>query len=197
MRQRRPRRQLHDPAWNGQDFSRRHHASGDRPTCVRGDQRCRQGCGEPGAGLSKPHGCKTTRPFRSHRSTFWLWAPHRTHQPKIEISIASAWGPRVPSSGTFVRLPAPETLHVSGLAASRCGLSQTVIPRLCASTQLSLLSGRCWAYPFVVPAVDFPHLPRPWKIRLPANCGDVCVLDAGSNRFHSAILCNTLSKDRF
>ena len=118
MRQRRPRRQLHDPAWNGQDFSRRHHASGDRPTCVRGDQRRRQGCGEPGAGLSKPHGCKTKRPFRSHRSTFWLRAPHRTHQPKIEISIASAWGPRVPSSGTFVRLPAPETLHVSRLSGS-------------------------------------------------------------------------------
>ncbi len=43
---------------------------------------------------------------------------HPRHQPKIEISIALACGPRVPSSGTFVRLPAPETLHASGLAAS-------------------------------------------------------------------------------
>lgn len=37
---------------------------------------------------------------------------HRRHQPQIEISIAFARGPRVPSSGTFVRLPAPETPHV-------------------------------------------------------------------------------------
>jgi hypothetical protein len=119
MQQRRPGRQLHDPAWNGQDFSRRHHASGDRPTCVAGDHRRRQGCCEPGAGLSKPHGCETKRPVRSHRSTLWRQSHHPEHQPKSKISIASACGPRVPSSGTFVRLPAPETLHDSGLSALR------------------------------------------------------------------------------
>ncbi|WP_210171867.1 hypothetical protein, partial [Rhizobium sp. Root1204] len=38
---------------------------------------------------------------------------------EIPITIAIACGPRVPSSGTFVRLPAPETLHVCGPAALR------------------------------------------------------------------------------
>src|SRR5690606_33685968 len=43
---------------------------------------------------------------------------------KLEISIAIDCGPRVPSSGTFVRLPAPETLHASGTAASGYGSSK-------------------------------------------------------------------------
>ncbi|WP_210212101.1 hypothetical protein, partial [Mesorhizobium sp. M6A.T.Ce.TU.016.01.1.1] len=44
---------------------------------------------------------------------------HRRHLPKSEIPIAIACGPRVPSSGTFVRLPAPETLHENGTSAVR------------------------------------------------------------------------------
>ncbi|RUU15730.1 hypothetical protein EOC84_31360, partial [Mesorhizobium sp. Primo-B] len=51
---------------------------------------------------------------------------------KIEIPIAIDCGPRVPSSGTFVRLPAPETLHASGRA-------------LRAATLKSGHSGLAWA----------------------------------------------------
>jgi hypothetical protein len=48
-----------------------------------------------------------------HPGTSLRQSRHRRHQPKSEIPIAIARGPRVPSSGTFVRPPAPETLHVS------------------------------------------------------------------------------------
>ena len=41
----------------------------------------------------------------------------RRHRSQFEITIADC-GPRVPSSGSFVRLPAPETLHGSGPSAS-------------------------------------------------------------------------------
>lgn len=45
------------------------------------------------------------------------WSRHRRHQPQIEIPLIIDRGPQVPSSGTFVRLLAPETLHESCLPA--------------------------------------------------------------------------------
>jgi hypothetical protein len=118
MRRLRTGRRLHDPAWHGQDFSRRRHASGNRPTCVCGDHRRRQGPGKAWrragktartrneaacpASIAPVPGCDRAIADMSRRS---------------EISIASDRGPRVPSSGTFVRLPAPETLHGSGTSA--------------------------------------------------------------------------------
>lgn len=54
------------------------------------------------------------RPVGIHLRPPWRGPRHRRHLPKSEIPIAIACGPRVPSSGTFVRLPAPETLHASG-----------------------------------------------------------------------------------
>lgn len=118
MRRRRTGRRLHDPAWHGQDFSRRRHASGNRPACVRGDHRRRQGRDQPGDRPEKPRIRTTKRPVSVHNPAHWLRSCDRGYEPQIEISIAFNCGPRVPSSGTFVRLPAPETLHGRRLAAS-------------------------------------------------------------------------------
>ena len=62
-------------------------------------------------GPTTPRGGATKRSVRIHPGASRRRSRHRRHQPKIEIPIAIACGPRVPSSGTFVRLPAPETLH--------------------------------------------------------------------------------------
>ncbi|MFB9982555.1 hypothetical protein ACFFNA_23295, partial [Mesorhizobium kowhaii] len=60
------------------------------------------------------------------------------HPPQIEISIAIDCGPRVPSSGTFVRLPAPETLHESSMSAFKTQLSEADIRQ---TTQCRSLTG--------------------------------------------------------
>ncbi|MDX8483488.1 nucleotidyl transferase AbiEii/AbiGii toxin family protein, partial [Mesorhizobium sp. VK24D] len=52
----------------------------------------------------------TKRSVRIHPGASRRRSRHRRHQPQIEIPITIDCGPRVPSSGTFVRLPAPETL---------------------------------------------------------------------------------------
>jgi hypothetical protein len=114
MRRRRTGRLLHDPAWHDPDLSRGRPASGNRPTRVHGDYRRQQGRVEPAAGPAKPRGGATKRPVRIQHPTSWPRSRHRRYQPQIEIPIASDCGPRVPSSGTFVRLPAPETLHGGG-----------------------------------------------------------------------------------
>ncbi len=111
MRRRRTGRRLHDPAWRDRDFSRGRPASGNRPTRGNGDYRRRQGRDEPAARPAKPRGGATKRPVRILLPTSRSPSRHRRHQPQIQIPIASECGPRVPSSGTFVRLPAPETLH--------------------------------------------------------------------------------------
>ena len=58
-------------------------------------------------------------------------------QPKIEIPIAIARGPRVRSSATFVRLPAPETLHGSCRSALRSQGAE-------ADIRLNFLIARVW-----------------------------------------------------
>ena len=122
MRRRRTGRRLHDPAWHDQDFSRRRHAaSGNRPACVRGNHCRRQGRGESSDRPEKPRIRTTKRPVSVHNPAHWLRSCDRGYEPQIKISIAFNCGPRVPSSGTFVRLPAPETLHERGLAVSGMG----------------------------------------------------------------------------
>ena len=111
----------HDPAWHGPAFSRRHSASGNGPTRVHGDHRRRQGRVQPRAGPTTPRGGTTKRSVRIHPGASRRRSRHRRHQPQIEIPIAIDCGPRVPSSGTFVRLPAPETLHESRPSASASG----------------------------------------------------------------------------
>lgn len=118
MRRRRVGRPLHDPARHDPAFSRRRPASGNGPTRVHGDYRRRQGRDEPRAGPARPRRGATKRPVRIHLRVSQRRSRHRRHRPQFEIPIAVDCGPRVPSSGTFVRLPAPETLHDSGPAAS-------------------------------------------------------------------------------
>ena len=72
---------------------------------------------QPCAGPTTPRGGATELSVRIHLGSFRRRSRHRQHQPKSEVPIATACGPRVPSSGTFMRLPAPETLHGSRLAA--------------------------------------------------------------------------------
>ena len=93
--------------------------AGNGPTRVHGHYRRRQGRDEPRAGPAEPRGGATKRPVRIHPDASQRRSRHRRHRPQIEIPIAIDCGPRVPSSGTFVRLPAPETLHGSRLAAFR------------------------------------------------------------------------------
>lgn len=71
------------------------------------------------AGPTTPRGDTTKRSVRIHLRASQRWWPHPRHQPKSEISIAIDCGLRVPSSGTFVRLPAPETLHGTRRSAGR------------------------------------------------------------------------------
>lgn len=75
-------------------------------------------------GSSTSHSPRRCDPSPCHDSpsTSDATAPSPCHvpprdQPKTEIPIALAGCPRVRSSGTFVRLTAPETLHDSGQAA--------------------------------------------------------------------------------
>jgi hypothetical protein len=71
---------------------------------------------------------------------------HHRHRPQLEIPIAADCAPRVPSSGTFVRLPAPQTLHDSGqsglgaedrIAAVKLRLTSTAALRLHARTRFA------------------------------------------------------------
>ncbi|MBZ9898530.1 site-specific integrase [Mesorhizobium sp. BR1-1-6] len=89
----------------------------DRRT-VHGDYRLRQSRAQPPTVPTTPYAGATKRSVRIHPRASRHRSRHRRHLQKSEIPIAIACGPRVPSSGTFVRLPAPETLHASGLAAS-------------------------------------------------------------------------------
>ena len=126
---RRPGAARHDPAWNGSAFSCRHSACGNGSTHVYGDYRRRQSRAQPLTVPTTPRGGATKRSVRIHpRASRWR-SRHRRHLPKSEIPIAIACGPRVPSSGTFVRLPAPETLHDSRPTANRKRSSKAVISR--------------------------------------------------------------------
>lgn len=62
-------------------------------------------------------------------------------RPQIEIPIAIDCAPRVPSSGTFVRLPAPETLHDSGLTALKLRTHEAVAAVLSATTEIEAHCG--------------------------------------------------------
>jgi len=130
MRRRRTGRPLHDPAWHDPAFSHRRPASGNGPTRAHDDNRCRQGHNQPRAGPATSRGGATKRPVRIQPGASGRRPSHCRHQPQIEISTASACGPRVPSSGTFVRLPAPETLHGSGLAPSGLALAIAAATRV-------------------------------------------------------------------
>lgn len=93
-------------------------AAGTQPpatesTHVYGDYRRRQSRAQPPAVPTTPRGGATKRSVRIHPGASRRRSRRPRYQPKIEIPIAIARGPRVPSSGTFVRLPAPETLHES------------------------------------------------------------------------------------
>ena len=70
----------------------------------------RQGRVRAARGPATPRGGTTKRPVRIHPRASRHRSRHRRHQPQFEIPIAIDCGPRVPASGTFVRLPAPETL---------------------------------------------------------------------------------------
>jgi hypothetical protein len=84
-----------------------------------GDHCRRQGRDESSDRPEKPRIRTTKRPVSVHNPAHWLRSCDRGYKPQIEISVAFNCGPRVPSSGTFVRLPAPETLHETGMAIFR------------------------------------------------------------------------------
>src|SRR6478736_2454861 len=90
---------VHDPAWYGPAFSRRHSASGNGSTRVHGDYRRRQSRAEPPTVPTTPRGGATKRSVRIKPAASRRRSRHRRHLPKIEIPIAIAYGPRVPSSG--------------------------------------------------------------------------------------------------
>lgn len=135
-RRRRTGRPLYDPAWDGRTISCRRPAAGNGPTRVHRQYRRRQRRNEPRAGSAGLRGGTTKPPLRIHPYACQRRSHHRRHRPQIEIPIAVDCAPRVPSSGTFVRLPAPETLHDTGLSASGSSASVASIGE-CAHYRIS------------------------------------------------------------
>lgn len=119
-----------DPAWNGRAFSCRHSAPGNGSTHVYGHYRLRQSRAQPPAVPTTPRGGATKRSVRIHPRAPRRRSRHRRHLPKSEIPIAIACGPRVPSSGTFVRLPAPETPGPDGQILAAAGQIAAVVQPL-------------------------------------------------------------------
>ena len=124
----RPGAARHDPTWPG--------LTTPRSSCVSGDNAAR-------AAANRNRIEADAKPLLPPREA--LDTPPKGHLPerqraccdptgqsrqraKTEIPIAIACDPRVRSSGTFVRLPAPETLHDSGRAASDAFLAKAAVP---------------------------------------------------------------------
>jgi hypothetical protein len=96
---------------NDPEFSHRRGASlRQRTTRAQGAHRGRQSRVQPHAALTIPRTGATKQSVRIHPGASRLRPRHRRHQPKSKIPTAPV-ARGFPPSGTFVRLPAPETLH--------------------------------------------------------------------------------------
>ena len=104
-------------AWHGPAFSRKRSISGNASERPEHGHRRGQGSAPPIIVVSVPRGHEAKRSDSIKRIAATQRSRHCRHRPKSEIPIGCNSCPAVPSSGTFVRLPASETLHVFGLAA--------------------------------------------------------------------------------
>lgn len=118
MHRRRTGRTLHDPAWHGRAYSRRRSASGNGLVRAHGNRQCRHASAQTSSGPQTLRNGAAKRLVRIDLGALPRRSRHRRRRPPFEIPIAGDCGPRVPSSGTFVRLPAPETLHGSRQSAT-------------------------------------------------------------------------------
>ncbi len=114
MGQVKPEGLLHDPAGIAcpqQHLRRSKRASANGPSCARCRQRRSDGLLRPSFHYGKPSRLPPM-PQQSYAPDMPRRRPNHPHdRPEIKFPIDSACFPRVRSSRTFVRLPAPETLQ--------------------------------------------------------------------------------------